>query len=91
MNITRSGNPALLLIDIQKGFDDLDHWGGQRNNPDAEKNAAELLQLWRENNLPVFHIQHCSLLPNSPLNESNTGNAFKEMVSPVAGEMIRSL
>ena len=72
MNITRSGNPALLLIDIQKGFDSVDHWGGQRNNPDAEKNAAELLAIWRENDLPVFHIQHCSLLPDSPLNEADT-------------------
>lgn len=88
MNITRSGNPALLLIDIQKGFNNLDHWGGQRNNPEAEKNASDLLQLWRENNLPVFHIRHCSLLPNSPLNEVNEGNEFKEMVAPAAGETI---
>lgn len=88
MNITKSDNPALLLIDIQKGFDNVDHWGGQRNNPDAEQNAADLLNLWRENNLPVFHIQHCSLLPNSPLNEINEGNEFKEIVKPAENEII---
>jgi nicotinamidase-related amidase len=88
MNITKAGNPALLLIDIQKGFDNVDHWGGQRNNPDAEKNASDLLQIWRENNLPVFHIKHCSLLPNSPLNEANKGNEFKDIVAPATGEGI---
>ena len=25
-------NPALLIIDLQKGFDQEAHWGGQRNN-----------------------------------------------------------
>jgi nicotinamidase-related amidase len=88
MNISRSGKPALLLIDIQKGFDNTVHWGGQRNNPEAENNAAQLLSMWRANALPVFHIKHCSLLPDSPLNEANEGNEFKELVTPVAGEMI---
>jgi nicotinamidase-related amidase len=88
MNITRSHNPALILVDIQKGFDDLNYWGGQRNNPDAEKNASDLLKLWRENGLPVFHIKHCSLIPASPLNEANEGNEFKEMAKPAAGETV---
>ena len=58
MSISRSDKPALILVDIQKGFDNIEYWGGQRNNPDAEENASELLQVWRENKLPVFHIQH---------------------------------
>jgi nicotinamidase-related amidase len=45
---------ALILIDIQKGFENVEYWGGQRNNLNAEKNASELLKLWRENNLPIF-------------------------------------
>ena len=88
MNITKIDNPALILIDLQKGFDNLKHWGGQRNNPGAEKNAARLLHLWRKNTLPIFHIKHCSTLPMSPLNESNEGNAFKEIVRPADGETI---
>lgn len=88
MNITRSDKPALLLIDIQKGFEDVVYWGGQRNNPMAEANAAEILQLWRQHGLPVFHIQHCSTNPISPLHESNAGNAFNELVVPVEGETI---
>ena len=71
MSISRSDKPALILVDIQKGFDNIEYWGGQRNNPDAEENASELLQVWRENKLPVFHIQHCSLNQKSLLHESN--------------------
>ncbi len=36
-------NAALILIDIQKGFDDL-IWG-RRNNPDAETNIAAWLHV----------------------------------------------
>lgn len=88
MSISRSDRPALLLIDIQKGFDDVEYWGGQRNNLDAENNAGELLELWRKNKLPIFHIQHCSATPTSLLNESNEGNQFKDVVKPLGEEPI---
>lgn len=88
MNLTRSNRPALLLVDIQKGFDDIQYWGGHRNNPAAELKAGELLQMWRKLQLPVFHIQHCSTNPVSPLHETNAGNAFKELILPIEGETI---
>ncbi len=88
MNISKDDQPALILIDIQKGFDDIDYWGGQRNNPDAEKNASELLTIWRKKKLPVFHIQHCSSNPKSLLHETNKGNEIKDMVKPVNGEPV---
>jgi len=88
MNISKEDSPALILIDIQKGFDNVEYWGGQRNNPDAEKNAAALLKTWRENAFPVFHIQHCSVNPRSMLHESNTGNEIKDLVKPLPGEPI---
>jgi nicotinamidase-related amidase len=86
--ISKTDNPALLLIDLQKGFDNLDYWGGQRNNPKAEDNASELLKIWRQNNLPIFHIQHCSTNLQSPLHESNAGNEFKETTKPVGKETV---
>ncbi|PAM95316.1 cysteine hydrolase [Flavobacterium sp. IR1] len=79
---------ALILIDIQKGFDNIEYWGGERNNPSAEQNAGEILKLWRENEFPIFHVQHCSSNPNSLLNENNEGNEFKDEVKPLAGEII---
>jgi nicotinamidase-related amidase len=88
MRITRTGRPALVLVDIQKGFDDIKYWGGERNNPDAEKNAGSLLFLWRTYQLPVFHIQHCSSIPTSLLHETNAGNAFNDLVVPAAGEPV---
>ena len=86
--ISKKDKPALLLIDIQKGFENLDYWGGQRNNPEAEEKASDLLKIWRQNSLPVFHIQHCSTNLKSPLHESNAGNEFNESTKPVEGEII---
>lgn len=88
MKINLSDKPALILVDFQKAFDDHKIWGGARNNPDAEKVAAKLLKLWRKKQLPVFHTQHCSVNPNSPLAEGNPGNEFMEIVKPLAGETI---
>jgi len=88
MNISRTDKPALILVDIQKGFDNIEYWGGQRNNPQAEENARELLQLWRVHHLPIFHIQHCSSNPESFLYETNEGNNFKDLVKPIDDEPI---
>jgi nicotinamidase-related amidase len=88
MNISKKDRPALILIDIQKGFDNIEYWGGHRNNDNAEQNASALLKIWRENDLPVFHIQHCSSDPNSLLNESNAGNEFKDLVKPFLNEPV---
>jgi hypothetical protein len=41
MKLRKEMLPALILIDIQEGFDDEVYWGGSRNNPDAEENAKQ--------------------------------------------------
>src|ERR1700744_5946154 len=81
-------NPALILIDIQQGFDGTAAFGGERNNPDAERNAARLLAHWRDNGWPIFHIRHCSVKPGSPLAEGQPGNDFKPEVRPLPGEPV---
>src|SRR5476651_56351 len=86
--ISIAQRPALILVDIQKGFADIPYWGGQRNNPDAELRASELLKIWRKNDLPVFHVVHCSTNPNSPLHESNPGNQLHDLIIPAQGESI---
>jgi nicotinamidase-related amidase len=75
---------ALILIDIQKGFDS-PVWGA-RNNPQAEANAARLLVRWREVSAPVFHIRHLSQTPGSPL--KGKGAAFKPEAMPLTDELI---
>ncbi len=77
---------ALLIIDVQKGFDtDPDYWG-KRNNPQAEENMARLLAEWRKHNRPVIHVQHMSDNPKSPLRPGQLGNDLKDEVAPLAGE-----
>lgn len=79
---------ALLIIDVQEGFDD-PVWG-RRNNPQAEAQIARLLAAWRERHWPVIHVQHDSLIPDSPLHPANAGHAFKEVAAPRPGETVLS-
>lgn len=79
-------NAALVLIDIQKGFDD-PVWG-RRNNPDAETNMAALLDAWRSTGRPIVHIQHLSQDAHSPLRASSPGSEFKDIVRPQDGEPV---
>jgi len=82
----REVNTALLLVDIQKGFENEEYWGGNRNNKDAEQKCALILEQWRTLNLPVFHIQHSSQNPNSLLHKSHPGFELKDEVKPLANE-----
>jgi len=88
MNESKKDTSALILIDIQKGFDNIEYWGGERNNREAEENASKLLGLWREKDLPVFHVQHCSSNPKSLLHPTNPGNQLKDIVRPALKEPI---
>lgn len=80
--------PALILIDVQTAFNNIAYWGGSRNNPGAEQNIAALLKYWRENELPLFHVKHNSIMPGSLLAVTNPGNAFMDDAMPLEGELI---
>ncbi len=84
----REKNPALLLIDIQKGMLEEKYWGGNRNNEDAEEKARKLLNTWRKLNLPILHIQHSSQNPQSKLHASHPGFTLQEIVQPLAEEPV---
>jgi nicotinamidase-related amidase len=75
---------ALLLIDLQQGFD-APGWGA-RNNSDAERNVARLLSGWRAAGWPVIHVQHLSKEPGSPLGPGQPGAEFKAEAVPEEGE-----
>lgn len=79
---------ALLLIDLQLGLQEVDYYGEERSNPQAEINCQKILEAFRAKDLPRFHIQHCSTNPESPLHPTKKGNAFNPLVEPKDGEPI---
>ena len=77
---------ALLLIDVQKAFDD-PSWG-RRNNPEAEEKMEEILSAWREKHGFVIHVQHQSDNPESLFHSVKKSYAIKEQLQPIDKEPI---
>ncbi len=71
--------PALIVIDVQQGFDDSSFWG-ERNNPTCESHIATLIAHWRDRSWPIVYVQHDSTNPASPLHPDSPGHAFKDVV-----------
>jgi len=71
---------ALIVIDVQQGFDDPDYWG-ERDNPDAEANIGRLVAAWADASRPIVLVRHDSREPGSPLAAGTPGNALKPVVA----------
>ncbi len=72
---------ALIVIDVQAGFDD-PVWG-VGNNPAATTNIAALLAAWSEATQPVVLVRHNSPKLGSPLAPGSPGNSFAEVLHGV--------
>ncbi|PVH87719.1 Isochorismatase hydrolase [Cadophora sp. DSE1049] len=90
---------AFILIDVQQGLTHPTHWGPSRSNPSFEQNAGSLLTSYRKllastpssTSLPrhkIIHVQHSSLLPNSPLHPSSPGFSFQPFAAPLPSELV---
>ncbi len=77
---------ALLVIDMQQGFDD-PSWG-QRNNPHAEANGRRLIAHWRAHGWPVVIVRHDSTVLQSKLRPGQPGNDLKPGFEPLEGEQL---
>jgi nicotinamidase-related amidase len=75
-----AGRRALVVIDVQRGFDDRAHWG-ERDNPGCEANVARLIEAARGRGDAVVFVRHDSGEPDSPLRPGQPGNDFKDCVT----------
>lgn len=79
---------GLLLVDIQKDY----FPGGKHEllNPiQAAERAREILEFFRRNGLPVYHIRHISERPNASFFlEGTTGSEIHPICAPIEGETV---
>ncbi|SDF73834.1 Nicotinamidase-related amidase [Onishia taeanensis] len=83
----RDDAAALLLIDLQKAVDDVDH-NGIHSNPVLDDRVDELLRCWRGGNGHIVHVRHFSHTPGSLYRSGHAGAEFKASAMPLAGERI---
>ena len=83
---TFAPSAALLIIDLQKGFDE-PIWG-RRNNPNMEARIVDILRAWRASKRAVIHVKHMSTRATSPLRPGQPGNDFKAQGAPMPGESV---
>lgn len=73
---------ALLVVDVQRGFDDVAYWG-RRDNPACEANIAALIERWRGRGWPVVFVRHDSTSEVSPLRPGQPGNDLKPEITGI--------
>jgi nicotinamidase-related amidase len=81
-------NEALLVVDVQQGFDEYERRIGGRNNPDAETRIARVIAAFRRAGKTVIHVHHASLEPDSPLRADSNGYAVKPEAQPLPDERV---
>jgi nicotinamidase-related amidase len=78
--------PTLLVIDVQRAFED-PGWE-ERNNPGAERRISELLAAWRGARAPIVHVRHESDSPDGRFHRGTPGFEFKAEAEPLPGEPV---
>jgi len=79
---------ALIVVDVQRAFDEWEARGQRRNNPQAVARIADLLAAFRDRATPVFHIRHEGTRPNSTFLPGGTGYGVKDEAREREGEPV---
>jgi nicotinamidase-related amidase len=79
---------ALVVVDVQRAFDEWEAAGKRRNNPEAVARIAELLNAFRSRHVPVFHIRHEGTRPGSSFLPGGTGYPVKDEAREIEGEPV---
>jgi nicotinamidase-related amidase len=83
-----SSATGLIVIDVQRAFDQWEAAGKRRNNPGAVERIAELLAAFRSGGLPIFHIRHQGTRPNSSFLPGGAGYPVKDEAREIEGEPV---
>lgn len=79
-------NAVLVLVDFQQAFD-APPWP-RRFNQAVDANGAAVLAAFRQAQLPVIHVRHDSIEPDSTLRPDRPGNALRNWATPLDGELV---
>ncbi|MHB1171770.1 MAG: cysteine hydrolase family protein [Lacisediminihabitans sp.] len=80
--ISLASDAALVVIDVQRGFDEPSYWG-PRNNPGFERNLKRLIDAWQASGRPIVVVRHNSNEPGSPLRPDQPGNDLVDAVAAI--------
>jgi nicotinamidase-related amidase len=84
MTVELEPTAALIVIDVQKAFDNPAL--GRRDNPDAEANVGRLVAAWQASGRPIVRVAHTdrdggSFAPDAP------EHAFKPVVADLTPDL----
>jgi nicotinamidase-related amidase len=79
---------GLIVIDVQRAFDEWEAQGKRRNNPDAVARISDLLNAFRDARAPIFHIRHEGTKPTSSFLPGSTGFTVKDEARERDGEPV---
>jgi nicotinamidase-related amidase len=88
MSQNLSPRTALIVIDVQRAFDEWEAAGKRRNNPEAVARIVELLNAFRHSRTPIYHIRHQGTRPNSSFAPGGTGYPVKDEAREIEGEPV---
>ena len=77
MTVEISPGAALIIIDVQKAFEDPEL--GRRDNPDAEANIGALVSAWRQAGRPIVRVAQTE--DDGNFASGTAGHAFKPVVA----------
>ena len=79
---------AVLIIDMQDGMADRIRAGRPTATPDAPDRIAALLADARRTGVPVIHVLHDDLDPDSPFRKGQPGAVPMPCATPLPGETV---
>jgi len=79
---------ALIVVDVQRAFDQWEAAGKRRNNPQAVVRIVDLLEAFRGCRAPIFHIRHEGTRPDSSFLPDGPGYPVRDEARELAGEPV---